>query len=171
MPKAIALAAVLGFFGFLFRYDSLSTGPAAFVVDRWTGSTTIIAADGRSITVDPGRGVTAPILLPITMERHGNATLSLRLKWRSGKLYYDFAIDPLSDELTRVRSSNSLSWYTAHLADSDGFEVAQLPFGLSSMTRIVDAEGNAKSLQHVGSVEMSHDDFAAIGGWQVTWNF
>ena len=167
---SIIVVVTLALLAVIFRYDAFSAGTGAYVFDRWTGSTTMIAADGRAIAVDLHRSVAAPVLLPITMERHGNATLSIKLKWRSGKAYYDFSIDPLSEELKVARQSMT-SRYTARLQDEDGFEVAQIRFTLGSMTRIVDADDNPTALREQGSVEMSREDFGAIEGWTVVWNF
>lgn len=70
----IIVVLTLALLAVIFRYDAFSAGTEAYVVDRWTGSTTIIAADGHVIAVDPHRAVAAPVLLPITIERHGNDT-------------------------------------------------------------------------------------------------
>jgi hypothetical protein len=103
----------------------------------------------------------------LTLSTKEAEAASLRTSWRDGQLYYSFAVEPN----TRAMDNSPLGTFTIYLLDEGGFSLQDIEIRISSMTRIVDAEGKPTSRSGQGHVALPMDKYAAIANWTITWAF
>lgn len=161
--------------GWMFRYDTTAAGDNTLILNRWSGDMRVVKENGKASPVNPDvSGTQMPEFKTLSDVPPKGVELTLKAKWRSGKMNYIFMASPATEELVRLRNQGGYSGYkyTITLLDKDRFPVTEITIPFNTLTEIVDTEtGKPKAYMAYAAIDMAKDEFGDISDWTVGWNF
>ncbi|MEN6292220.1 MAG: hypothetical protein ABFD07_09450 [Methanobacterium sp.] len=162
-----ALVVVFIFFGFIFRYQIITTATNAIVLNRLTGQKQIIKLDGEVVIVEEFGSKDGPKLTLIDVDSL-RMKMECKIKWRNGRLYYIAELNLPESTYEKSSKYPHNAKINIDLLDKDGYLISTIPIELKACTQYP-LEGATRKLQINDSVSFKRSEFEAISTWDITW--
>ena len=96
----------------------------------------------------------------ITADALGGAKFNLATVWRDGRIFYRLSVEGYPPLIAAARDAGSGASFTFVFYDADGFKVFQKSIQLSSMSAVIDPNGERSGLQ------WTEDEFSAAESYR-----